>query len=141
HTDFIYKPIFVPFLHRLLGYMTQEKRVRNYLVGDVIEMEASTATRVKTPSGIEYLTPERGRVVFKKTDRAGLYQIGDEQFVVNVDPDEGDLKKIGVEALKRLNCEVLKAEDITRGGDLSSLFLIFVIIALILEMVLLVIKI
>ncbi len=137
HTDLVYKPVFVPFLHRVLGYLTQDKMIRQYIVGDSIVMERSAGEKIVTPGGSEYLLPERGKIVCRNTDMPGLYQIGDEVFVVNVDPEEGDLTKITPEALRPLNARFLTPAEAFQGSDLSPLFLLLAVFALLGEMLLL----
>jgi hypothetical protein len=91
-----------------------------------------------TPGGREYLVAENGRVVFRNTERPGLYQVGDEAFALNVDPREGDLKSIERPGLDAINAEVVDARQVGRGSDLAPMMLIACLVLLALEMVVLV---
>lgn len=139
-TDLVYKPVFVPLMHRLLSYMTQDKMVRDYLVGQPLSMPTNKAVKIVTPFGSEYLVPEAGQVTYDKTEVPGRYEIGGEEFAINVEPEEGNLKKIGTEILKHLNAEVISSSKIFQGSDLAQIFMIICLISLLLEMLLIIIR-
>ncbi len=140
NADMALKPIFVPFVHRLVGYLTQDKMIRDYHVGQPIKIASSDAAVVHTPSSVERVIPEGREIVYRKTGEPGIYQIGQERFAVNVEPAEGDLNKIGLKTLQELNCQVQKPEDVFRGADLALLFQIICITALIIEMAFLIFR-
>lgn len=137
HTDFVYRAAFAPFLHRVLGYMTQDRVLRNKAVGDSLVVRASTGLEAVTPIGREYLVSRHGQAVVRNTETPGLYRVGNESFAVNVDPEEGDLKSMEKAGLEMLNAEAIDARHVGQGSDLSPIMLIVCVIALALEMVLL----
>ncbi len=141
--DLPFRALFVPLVHRLTSYLAREKLRRDYLVSDTITTEAPGIglVQVKTPDGDYTVTPEQQTelrtVRFIRTDRPGIYTIGEEQYAVNVLSDEGDLARMGDAELAKKNLVLLK--DVRgRTSDLTNVFLIVAGLCLALEMMLLV---
>lgn len=141
--DLPFRALFVPLVHRLTSYLAREKLRRDYLVGDTIITEAPGIglVQVKTPDQDYTVTPEQQAelrtVRFTRTDRPGIYTIGQEQYAVNVLSDEGDLTRMSDADLAKKNLVLLK--DIRgRTSDLTNAFLVLAGLSLVAEMLLLV---
>ncbi len=114
----------------LLAWVAGEgSAARNVLVGEPLgepltHRAASLSLSVLAPDGRRYRpmlasqpAPERIVARFDRTDRAGAYRlmIGSRPvgFSVNVDPAEGDLRRIGAQELRdALGCEFEHARDV-----------------------------
>lgn len=141
--DLPFRALFVPLVQRLTSYLAQEKLRRDYLVGDTIVAETPGIglVQVRTPDEDYSVTPEQQAelrtVRFTRTDRPGIYTIGEDRYAVNVLSDEGDLTRMSDADLTRKNLVLLK--DVRgRTSDLTNVFLLVAGLCLAAEMALLV---
>jgi hypothetical protein len=143
-SDLQFKAVFVPLLHRTVGYLTNTRVRTRYLCGDtaLVLVDDMSPVRVSTPDGILRIEPEsrNGRPVlaFGDTDSPGIYSVEPGQsFAVNVDPAEGDLTRADPEELRGLGYEV-STEPGRRATDLTVPLLLAAAAAFAAEMLLLV---
>lgn len=144
-TDLVFRALFVPLLHRIFTYLGQEPFTRNYPVGDTITVPAPPVglLRVRTPEGefnIAAASEERSdrrSVKFRDTRVPGIYQLGADNFAVNVRSEEGDLTRFAESDLSRNGITILK-DHAPATNDLTQLLLTLAALFLIAEILLLV---
>jgi len=141
--DLPFRALFVPLMHRLLSYLSQEQLRHDYLIGDTIAAQVPGVglVPVRTPSGEYGVTPEQqaeARTIrFAATDEPGVYTIGEQQYAVNVLSQEGDLTRMTESELARKNLQLYK-DARGRTSDLTNAFLLLAGLCLVMEMLLLV---
>lgn len=151
-TDLVFKAAFVPLLHRTLLYLASGQLRMEYMVGDTIRapVTGSSPVTVSTPGGRVVETPEPGtgrpEVALTRTDKPGIYRVGERPFAVNVLAAEGDLSQTPVDALKKQGYQVLsisanQQSEIynLKSSDLSPLLLWLAALAFAAELLLLVV--
>ncbi len=112
-SDFIYKAVFVPLLHRTVSYLAQISFRTEYIAGDTIrlQLDNSSALVVNTPKGRIRLEPttRRGRptVTLTNTSLPGIYTFKSETenkifrtVAVNPLAEEGNLIRFSSDRLK-----------------------------------------
>ncbi|MCX7785078.1 MAG: BatA and WFA domain-containing protein [candidate division WOR-3 bacterium] len=176
-TDFMFKPIFLPMLHRIFSYLALSDLPTKYQVGDVIKLRLLSShpmsnVKIKTPTSEIYQvinqSPEnkimskpmpnvktknlpnemdefiiqtsnlktQNLLEFTNTSVPGFYQIQDQFFCVNVNPEESNLLKIPEGQLKQYGISVIKDVegsfiDFSRASIyLSFMFLILELVVL-----------
>ncbi len=127
-TDIVYKTAFIPVLYRLIISTTHKSYDKEFYIGQKLDILQS----LKAPTG-EYLT--KGKEFLSP----GFYTANSETMGVNVIPDEGNLKIVGDEVANILNIHTLDLKKDFARGDLSTMFLYFVLLVLLLELGLLLI--
>jgi predicted nucleic acid-binding protein len=141
--DLPFRALFVPLMHRVLSYLSQEQLRHDFLVGDTItaRVPGIGLVPVRTPDGEYSVTPEQqaeARTIrFATTDEPGVYTIGEQQYAVNVLSQEGDLARMPESELARKNFQLFK-DARGRTSDLTNAFLLVAGLCLVLEMLLLV---
>lgn len=128
-TNFIYKSTFVPVILRIIVAMVSKPYSNELYVGDRLPASA----RVRTPTG-ELLDDE------KRLTMPGFHSMDGETLCVNVHPEEGDLRILGSERAGILNVQRIVPERDLVGSDLSQLFVLFALVAIILELGLLLLR-
>ncbi|MEO0100786.1 MAG: BatA domain-containing protein [candidate division WOR-3 bacterium] len=140
-TNLVYKGIFVPFLYRLLFYLSDLPLRKEYLCGDTIRVSSPEPTlTVKTPLGsfIAQAEIKGGRMEYHlpQTPQPGIYELGKEKFSVNPEPKEGDLT--GWEDKELGNLKIKLIEEIPKGRvDLTPFVFYLTFISLFFEFLLL----
>lgn len=126
NTDIVYKTAFIPLIFRLIINTTYKSNNKEFYVGEKL----NTFTKLKAPTGeylakgIEFLIP-------------GFYTADGETIGVNVIPEEGNTKILGVEAAKILNIHTATLDKDFAEGDLSHTLLYFALFAILMELLLL----
>jgi hypothetical protein len=143
-SDLQFKAVFVPLLHRTVGYLTSTRYRTGYLCGDtaLVLVDDMNPVRISTPDGILRIEPESrdGRPVlaFGYTDSPGIYHVEPVlSFAVNVEPAEGDLSRADPGELRDLGYEV-STEPGRRATDLTVPLLLAAAAAFAAEMLLIV---
>ncbi|UCG43434.1 MAG: BatA domain-containing protein [candidate division WOR-3 bacterium] len=143
-SDLQFKAVFVPLLHRTIGYLTSTRFRTGYLCADTafVLLDDMSPVRVSTPDGILRIEPEsrNGRPVlaFGYTDSPGIYSVEPgPSFAVNVEPREGDLSRADPDRLRSLGYEVLSRPG-RSSSDLTVPLLLAAAAAFAAEMLLLV---
>jgi hypothetical protein len=122
-TNFVYKSAFVPAILRMIVALVSEPYGRELYVGE----RAPASGTIRTPTG-ELLGVE------KELTMPGVHLVDDETLCVNVNPEEGDLRILGSERARIMNVEPIAPERDLMGSDLSQLFLILALVAIICEL-------
>ncbi len=135
-TDLVFKAAFVPLLHRTLLYLASGELRSECVVGDTIRapVTGSGPVTVSTPGGRVLETPEPGigrpEVVLTRTEKPGIYRVGDRPYAVNVLAAEGDLATASADELRKQGYRILftaanQQSPIAnrRSSDLSPLLL------------------
>ena len=140
--DLPFRALFVPLMHRLLSYLSQQQLRHDLLVGDTItaRVHGIGLVPVQTPGSEYSVTPEQqaeARTVrFAATGEPGIYTIGEQQYAVNVLSEEGNLTRIPEPELAKKNLRLFK-DARGRTSDLTNAFLLIAGLCLALEMLLL----
>jgi len=141
--DLPFRALFVPLMHRVLSYLSQQQLRHDFLVGDTItaRVPGLGLVPVRTPSGEYSVTPEQqaeARTVrFAATNEPDVYTIGEQQYAVNVLSEEGNLTRMPEPELAKKNLQLFK-DARGRTSDLTNAFLLIAGLCLALEMLLLV---
>ncbi len=107
-TNLPFRHASVPLLYEMLFRLMRQSETRQYLCGDVLEIEPSW-DRISFPSETvveltdadeEFVLNEPG--LYVATSREGRNYVTSKIAAANVDPTEGDLEKIGYEEFERL---------------------------------------
>jgi hypothetical protein len=122
-TNFVYKSAFVPVILRLIVSLVSEPSGNELYVGDRVPASGT----VRTPAG-ELLLAEEALTM------PGFHFIDGETLCVNVRAEEGDLRILGSERADILNVQRIEPGRDLMGSDLSQLFLILALMAIILEL-------
>lgn len=123
YTDFVYKSSFVPVILRLLVNFTAESRRREFYVGD----DVAPFRSVRTPAGDLLESGDHFEI-------PGFHFHDGETLCVNVGYAEGDLYPLGAERAAVLNIRKVDPERDLAGSDLSALFLILALLAVVVEL-------
>jgi hypothetical protein len=122
-TNFVYKSTFVPVVLRMIVALVSAPYGSELYVDDRVPASGT----VRTPTG-ELLNED------KELTMPGFHFIDDETLCVNVKPEEGDLRILGSERAGILNVQRIVPERDMMGSDLSQLFLILALVAVIFEL-------
>ncbi|UCD06507.1 MAG: BatA domain-containing protein [candidate division WOR-3 bacterium] len=123
YTDFVYKSSFVPVILRLLVNFTTDASRRELHVGD----DVAPFRSVRTPTGDLLESGDRFKI-------PGFHVHDGETLCVNVGYAEGNLHSLGAERTAVLNIRKVDPETDLAGSDLSALFLILALLALVVEL-------
>ena len=123
YTDFVYKSSFVPVTLRLLVSFAAESHRREFYVGD----DVTPFRLVRTPTGDLLESGDHFKI-------PGFHVHDGETLGVNVGYAEGDLHPLGVERTAALNIRKVDPERDLAGSDLSALFLILAMLAVVVEL-------
>ena len=141
--DLPFRALFVPLMHRVFSYLSQQQLRHDFLVGDTIaaRVPGIGLVPVRTPGSEYSVTPdqqaEARTVRFTATGEPGIYAIGDRQYAVNVLSEEGNLLRAPETELAKKNIQLFK-DARGRTSDLTNAFLLIAGLCLALEMLLLV---
>ncbi len=125
NTDIIYNANFVPLLHALIYG----------LINSAIDNEFLAGEKLLKPGLVRGIS---GEIVTEDFfPKPGFYVVGEETLAVNTDPQESNPATITAEAAKTTGIKAITAEALAGGADLTTLFLIIMLCALLFELLLL----
>lgn len=107
YTDAVYRAVFPGFVQRMILYTVGASARKEYLIGDTLRLPVATGEPfyVETPALSYEISPrfsEQGYgVEFKTTSEPGFYRLGSRVFVVNPDPVETSLSRLGAGELQK----------------------------------------
>jgi hypothetical protein len=146
-TNLVFKTEFPILIYSCFSELGLKETKTNYLVNDTINLllNSNNPIKVITPNKVYYettfsRTPEGFYLLkFSDTKVPGFYKLGENWYSVNVNPKEGDLKRISYEELKKYNVKIFK-KYLESPKDLTFFFLILAGCFLTLEMLLLLLR-
>ncbi|MGQ9664001.1 MAG: BatA domain-containing protein [bacterium] len=124
NTDIIYNPNFIPLLHSLIYGLTNKYTNNEFRVGE------------KYPKSLPIIGPD-GEILSENIFlKPGFYVVENETIGVNIDPLESNPSMLNPEIAKELGIKIITPESLQGFADLTNIFLILSLCALLCELLL-----